>query len=582
VEGIRFPARAKEILKDIYGEEKAMEFIPEFAALVRSSKGESLSSGGWRGKPTEHDVMVITYPDQIRAEGIPPLSALSVFFEKNLKGLIRQVHILPFFPSSSDDGFAVIDYRAVDPALGSWDDIAGLSKHFGLMVDAVLNHASAKSAWFQAFLRSEEPYRGFFLEQQGPSDLSQVVRPRTSPLLHRFGSAPMQKTVWTTFSGDQVDLNYHNPRVLLEMTDLLLFYAAHGASILRLDAVAYLWKEVGTSCISLPQTHRIVQFLHAILEEAAPGVLLATETNVPHEENISYAGDGGNEAHLIYNFALPPLILHTFLTGDSHAFSRWVEGLSLPGRETAFLNFLASHDGIGLNAAREILQDEDLQRLIRTTLDRGGYLSLKKTSDGSTLPYELNINYFDALSDPFGGEAVDMQIRRFLCAHAILLCLAGVPAIYFHSLFGSRGWREGVRQTGRNRSINRQKLDWEVLERELADETGIRRRVFSGLAAMIRARGKTPAFDPYGEQKTVDCGSAVFCLLRSAPQTGEQVLCLQEISGRRQSLLLDVESILNAPAGKNTIELISGKRITCSRENPLLLDPYHVCWVAVR
>jgi glycosidase len=582
LDGSQTAAQIAEILQELYGGQVAESILDDFTALLDRRVEKKWTTRGSTGKPTERDVILITYPDQVRAEGFSPLSALADFCERHLQGLVRHLHILPFYPSSSDDGFAVTDYRDVDPALGSWEDILRLNMHFGLMMDAVLNHASAQSSWFQAFLRGENPYRNFFIERQDFSGLEQVVRPRTSPLLHHYGKAPGEKTVWTTFSEDQVDLNYHNPRVLLEVADLLLFYASRGASIIRLDAVAFLWKEPGTSCISLPQTHRIVQLLHAVLDSAAPGVLLATETNVPHAENVSYAGNGGNEAHLIYNFALPPLVLHAFLSGDSHTLTRWVGALSPLGRETAFLNFLASHDGIGLNAAREILSEGELQKIIRTTMDRGGYVSLKRTPDGATLPYELNINYFDALSDPFGDEPLERQIRRFLCAHAILLSLAGVPAIYFHSMFGSRGWRDGFQQTGRKRSINRQKTDRDALERDLADETGIRRRVFSGLSGLIRARMRSPAFDPYGTQRTVDVGDSVFALLRTHSATGERVLCLQEVSGKERSLALDAGSIFGPlPPDCTMSDLISGRRFSICRDSLISLEPYQALWLSL-
>jgi hypothetical protein len=578
----RTTARWKAILPKLYGESMTAAVFDEFAGRVESRHATTPPRIGRTEPLNQKDVILITYPDQVQVEGRPPLSVLSEFCEKYFAGIIRYLHILPFYPSSSDDGFSVLDYRAVDPALGTWDDISRLSRSFGLMVDAVLNHASVESAWFRGFLRDEPPYRDFFIERADPTGLEKVVRPRTSPLLHTLGAAPARKSVWTTFSDDQADLNYQNPRVLLEMADLLLFYASHGASIIRLDAAAYLWKQAGTTCVNLPQTHLIIQFLRAALEEAAPGVLLATETNVPHAENISYAGDGGNEANLVYNFALPPLVLHAFLTGDARILSKWVDGNAAPGRATAFLNFLASHDGIGLNAAREILGEEDLHNLIRATQDRGGYVSLHRTPDGAAEPYELNINYFDALSNPFGDEPLDLQIRRFLGAHAILLSLAGVPAIYFHSLFGSRGWRDGVQQTGRKRAVNRQKNDLAVLERELAPETGFRRQIFSGLAGLIRARAESTAFDPYGPQQIMMLGTGVFALLRTSLQTGEHVLCLQEVSGNPQSLNLDLRSFFDPSAReKGLIDLVSSRQHSFEPQNAFRLDPYQASWLTL-
>ncbi|MGZ6346695.1 MAG: sugar phosphorylase, partial [Anaerolineales bacterium] len=496
----------------IYGAELAAQVAPQFQDLVERFRLQiplptdiSLS---------ERDSILITYPDQVHETGKPFLQTLAEFCEANCKGMVSGIHILPFFPSSSDDGFSIIDSRTVDPALGSWQDIERIGRSFRLMFDCVINHSSVQGGWFQAFLRGDDRYRNYFLTVEGNPDLSMVVRPRTSPLLTEFRAASGSRRVWTTFSADQADLNFHYPYVLLEMTDILLSYAQHGAQFIRLDAVAYLWKEPGTTCINLPQTHAIVQLLRAVLDQVAPGVRLITETNVPHRDNLSYFGDGTNEAQLVYNFALPPLVLHTLRTGDSSILSTWASGLDLPSDRTTFFNFLASHDGIGLNPVRGILSSLDIEALVAQTLSHGGLISYKQNPDGSQSPYELNINYFDALSDPSGVEPLENQIARFMAAEAIMLSLRGVPAIYFHSLFGSRGWKEGIRLKQHNRAINREKLDRRVLERELGDPASLRSQVFDLHRRLLARRSASAAFHPHGLQKILDMGKGVFAVLR--------------------------------------------------------------------
>ncbi|MBM3858217.1 MAG: sugar phosphorylase [Verrucomicrobia bacterium] len=466
---------------------------------------------------TERDNLLITYGDHVTGPGQLPLQTLSEFLDQHTADIITGVHLLPHFPYSSDDGFSVIDYRQVNPALGTWSDVQRLGANRRLMLDAVINHISAQSAWFQAYRRGEPPYTGYFIEADPRADLSQVVRPRTSPVLTPVGN----RHVWTTFSADQIDLNYRNPDVLLEMLDILLFYVANGAQFLRLDAIAYLWKEIGTSCIHLPQTHRIVQLIRAVLALVAPGVMLITETNVPHRDNISYFGDGTNEAHLVYNFPLPPLTLHALRTGNAAALSRWAAGLP----DVTFFNFLASHDGIGLTPARGILTDSEIEALWRGQL----------VSHGSAGPYELNANYLDAI----GGTA-----DAFLCAQAIMLALRGLPGIYFHSLFGSRGWPEGVKQTGRYRTINRQKFTRAELERELADPGAERSRIFEGYRALLRRRAASPAFHPCAPQEVLDCGDAVFALRRTSLDGRQSVVCLHNVSGERQRVQVDRREVL--------------------------------------
>jgi len=544
-------------------------------------RGEGTGVGG---EVTQRDSILITYADQVRELGVSPLRTLAELCEKYLVGVVSGIHILPFYPWSSDDGFSVRDYRAVDPALGDWDDVARVGRRFRLMFDAVVNHVSAQSEWFRAFLRDDPPYRDYFIVVEGAPDLSRdlsrVVRPRALPLLTNFTTPSGEKSVWTTFSDDQIDLNYRNPEVLLEIIDVLLFYVTRGAEFMRLDAIAYLWKEIGTPCIHLPPTHRVIQLFRAVLDEVAPHVMLVTETNVPHADNISYFGDGDHEAQLVYNFALPPLTLHTFRAGNARVLSAWAASLTLPSARTTFFNFLASHDGIGLNPARGLLPQSDVDALGQQTLAHGGLVSYKHNPDGAQSPYELNINYFDALSNPDENEPVEMQVDRFIAAQAIMLSLVGVPGIYFHSLFGSRGWPEGVRQTGRHRTINRQKLDRTALESELADPASLRHQVFTRYAQLLKARASSPAFHPHGRQRVIDCGEAVFAVLRLSPDGGERVLCLHNVSGDAWRAEMAWENTFDSvPQGGNLTDLISGQRFHLPRGEGLYLRPYQVMWM---
>lgn len=517
----------------LYGMEKAAAIEPRLRELIQRYQGK-IPIPPDTGL-SEQDSMMITYGDQLRSPGQPHLKTLDHFCQAYLAGLISSIHILPFFPWSSDDGFAVKDYRKVDPSLGSWQDVEHLGHTFRLMFDGVINHISAQSDWFKSFLQGKPPYRDYFLTIQGNPGLSAVVRPRTLPLLTEFQTNEGPRKVWTTFSADQVDLDYHNPAVLLEIMDILLDYAHHGAQFIRLDAIAFLWKEVGTSCLHLPQTHAFIQLVRAVLEDAAPFVRIITETNVPHADNISYFGNGENEASLVYNFALPPLVLHTILTGDSSKLSEWATGLELPSDKTTFFNFLASHDGIGLNPARGILSTQEIESLVENAQAHGGLISYKTNPDGSQSPYEMNINYFDAVSDPSVNEPLDLQVNRFMASQAILLALRGVPGIYFHSLFGSRGWPEGVRISGQNRTINRQKLDLTTLTTELGDPSSLRSNVFSRYQELLTNRSETPAFHPNGGQQVQDYGKSIFALLRTSPDGSNSTLCLQNITSQPQS-----------------------------------------------
>ncbi|HSD83790.1 MAG TPA: sugar phosphorylase [Anaerolineae bacterium] len=516
---------------------------------------------------SERDAILITYGDQLREPDRAPLHTLAEFCTAHLRGVVSGIHLLPFYPYSSDDGFSVIDYRQVDPALGTWDDIAHLGQSFRLMFDGVINHLSAQSEWFRAFLRDDPRYRDYFIVVEGDPDLSQVVRPRALPLLTEFTTPSGAKKVWTTFSADQIDLNYANPNVLLDISDVLLSYVAQGAELIRLDAIAYLWKEIGTPCLHLPQTHRVIQLLRAVLDEVAPHVLLITETNVPHRDNLSYFGDGRNEAQLVYNFALPPLTLHTFRTGNAATLTQWAADLATPSRETTFFNFLASHDGIGLNPVRGILHAAEIDALVQQATAHGGRVSYKHNRDGSRGPYELNINYFDALSDPAGEEALSLQIDRFVAAHAIMLSLAGVPGIYFHSLFGSRGWPEGIALTGQKRTLNRQKFDRVEVERELLDPQARRHQVFARLKQLLHIRSASSAFHPQSAQQVPTLSDQVFAIERTSAT--EQVLCLHNVTSQPQAIQLKSE-------WQAATDLIATRQMT---GHPVRLAPYQVVWL---
>ncbi len=563
-----------ELLKSIYGDDLGPATERPLRELM-ARRAASLPRPAPTRKAlslTGRDALLITYADQVRDPGVAPLQSLTQFAVSHLKDVVSGIHLLPFYPWSSDDGFSVKDYFAIDSALGEWSDVRRLGGHFDLMFDAVFNHMSAEGDWFRRFLRDDPAWRDFFVTVQGSPDLTRVVRPRALPLLTEFQTASGPRKVWTTFSADQVDVNARNPQVLLALVEALLFYVEQGAKFIRLDAIAYLWKEIGTICIHLPETHRIIQLLRAVLDELAPDVMLITETNVPHADNLSYFGDGTNEAQLVYNFALPPLVLHSLAAGDASKLTRWAQSLTLPSDCVTFFNFLASHDGIGMNPARGILSDAEIEALVQRAQDHGGFVSYKHNPDGSRSPYELNINFFDALSNPSANEPLPTQINRFICAQAIMLSLAGVPGIYFHSLFGSRGDRASAEASGIPRRINRQKFERAALETELGTSSSRQAMVFALYKQLLQKRRAHPAFHPAAPQHVIECDARVFAVLRISRDGSNQVLCLHNVSNQTVSVRVD----LPKPSLERFRERgrVSGETINYT------LPPYDVCCIS--
>ena len=577
----------QELISFLYGQEQVNDLTSSLWQRIETFKHnypqfqENFSS---QQMLTQEDVILITYGDQFREPNRSPLYSLNEFLQSNLIDVISGVHILPFYPYSSDDGFSVIDYRQVAPELGTWQDIALLGENFNLMFDLVANHISAKSDWFQSFLAGKEPFTEYFPVFEPNIDLSQVVRPRATPLLSPFQTANGLRHVWTTFSVDQIDLDYSNPLVLLEVVDVLLFYVAQGAQIIRLDAIAFLWKIPGTSCIHLPQTHVVVKLFRAILDAVAPSVLLITETNVPHQENISYFGNylpefqRNDEAQLVYQFPLAPLILHTFLTGDSTHLTDWAEGLPelLPG--TTFFNFMASHDGIGVRPVEGLLDAKEIHNLVENTLANGGQVSYRSNPDSSQSAYELNITWFDALNDPSKPEQ-ELDIQRFLASQAIMLSFAGVPGIYVHSLLGSRNCVDCLTETGRARSINRERFLLAELEEELSDPHNLKSRVLTGYRQLLQIRKQQPDFHPATRQRILRLGSDVFGIQRMA-EDGSRVLSITNVTSRPVDLEIELSNSC-LPGNATWVDLLTGETLFGQTVLQIDLAPFQFRWLKV-
>ena len=574
----------KSILESIYGPdlgpvayERLTTVLKAFGLLARPA-GETPFS--------QADTVLITYGHTLTRHGERPLKSLHRFCNKHVAGIFSGIHILPFFPYSSDDGFSVIDFMQVQPELGDWNDIQAIGADFHLMVDLVANHISAQSPWFQAYLDQRVGYRELAIEIAPTADLSEVVRPRALPLLTPFDRRDGRRVyLWTTFSPDQVDLNYRSIEVLEAIVRVLLYYVSQGAELIRLDAIAYLWKQPGTACIHLPETHALVRLFRCILNLTAPHVKLVTETNVPHAENISYFGNGQNEAQMVYNFTLPPLLLHCLLSERSERFSEWVTTLSAPGPETTFFNFTASHDGIGVRPLEGILPRSEIVGLAERVRCNGGRVSEKQNTDGTTSTYELNTTYLDALRNSKSNPDTDpdyetaskpvsdddsLWITRFLASQAIAMALPGLPGVYIHSLLGTRNWQEGVRRTGRARTINRAVLNADDIERSLTDPRHWRSRIFYPYCHMLNIRIAQPAFDPTAETRVLNLGHRILAFQRRC--TGQTIYVLTNVSAQ------GIHTTLPGATGSAPwTDLLSGRAID---PGTIALSPYQSVWAA--
>ncbi len=555
------------VLENIYGKSKA-ELAENRINSVLTSFSKPVTAAKTVGF-SQADAVLITYGDTLNKEGEKPLPTLRRFMRDHLEGVFSGLHILPFYPFSSDDGFSVTDFFQVRPDLGSWQDIRDLGNEFRLMADLVVNHISAQSAWFKRYLAGESGFEDLPIAVDPETDLSSVTRPRSHPLLTAFERQSGERVhLWTTFSADQIDLNYTSLDVLDNMLRALLFYVSQGATIIRLDAIAYLWKQVGTSCVHLSQTHDMVRLFRCILDQVASEATLITETNVPHSENISYFGNGLDEAQMVYNFSLGPLLLHALSTGSARLLSKWCRDLSTPSDKTTFFNFTASHDGIGVRPLEGILDPSEIEQLIERMRKNGAHISMRRQTDGSDVPYEINITYFDALNDPELNPD-PFHIPRFLASQAVALVLPGVPAVYIHSLLGSRNWTEGVSMTGRARSINREQLFYDAVAAEIGDPESERARIFRSYRHMIQVRTHQPAFHPHADLQVLQLDDRIFGLRRRA--LGQTVFALANMSADHLIINLRVQTVTS-----ELRDLLSGRRVSA---NTVHMGPYEVVWL---
>lgn len=570
--------RLGELVRQIYPDRDAGALVADILEAFwpdgthRRKRARVPSNGLW----SERDAVLITYGDTIRDGRHKPLDLLEDFLARQMLGVVNGVHILPFFPFSSDDGFAVTDYRAVNSQLGDWTDISRIASKFHLMSDLVLNHVSSQGAWFNAYRQGKPPYDRFFFEADPADDLSQVVRPRTTPLLQEIETRDGPRHVWCTFSHDQIDLDFRNPEVLLEMLRIIRLHIENGVRILRLDAVAFLWKEAGTTCIHLPQTHAIVQLLRLLCDYAVETVVLLTETNVPRTENLSYFGNR-NEAHAVYNFPLPPLILHAMQSGSARYLHRWQSAMPPAQLGCAYLNFTASHDGIGMRPAEGVLPPEEKDRMIDTAREAGALVSMRALPDGTESPYELNCSLFDAMRRTFRGED-DHHLERFLCSQTIPMSLEGIPAFYIHSFLATPSDYEAVERRGMNRAINRHRWHYPDLLDRLADPGSDQSRVMKGLSNRLRIRSRQAAFHPNATQFTLRMDERLFGIWRQSLDRNQSIFAIHNVSS---------DTVMVSPTEINLIEddrwidLLSGDEIVAARPE-IPFAPYQCRWITNR
>ena len=567
----KFESRIIENLTDIYSYILTPKEIDKLALKIKSLIYKSPVKK--KSSLTQNDIILITYANTITQKNNKPFLILRKFLKNYIKNSFSTIHILPFFPSSSDGGFSIIDYFKIDQRNGSWNDIRALSKNYKIMADVVLNHGSRKSKWFNNFLNSKGEGKDFYFYLNKNHNLNHVTRARSHKLLQKVKTKEGTKYLWCTFSHDQIDFDYKNPKVLIMFLKIISFIMHQGVSIFRLDAVAFLWKRIESNCVNLDQTHAVIRLIRTFLEKSSPNCMIVTETNLPFHENLSYFGNA-DEAHLIYNFSLAPLIINTLIKGDSSAFRRWSMGMPPAKVDNSFINFLASHDGIGIRPLEGILSTNDIQILLNTLRKFGSKFTYRKLNN-KKVAYEANITLIDALSGTIKGKD-KLAVHRFLCAHALLLSYEGTPAIYIHSLLATKNDYQLLKKTKIKRSINRHVYNYEVLKNKLDDHDSMTRFIFFSLLKLINIRRKQKAFHPNATQYTLNLGNSLFAVWRQSTDKKQSIFAISSVVNKKMYLDLETINLINT---ETWYDLISEEYVNLKKKK-ILFMPYQSMWIS--
>ena len=487
---------------------------------------------------SEKTSLIICYGDSIYSNKKKSIKVFKTFFQKKLEKYFNTIHFLPFYPSSSDSGFSVKDHYKIDNKLGNWSDIKKISKSNDIMADMVINHSSARGLWFRNFLKSKKPGKDYFLTVDSKFDTSKVIRPRDHKLLKVINIFNKKEYLWRTFSEDQIDLDFKNPSVLLRFIKIMIYLIQNGVTVLRLDAIAYLWKENSTKCINLKQTHQIIKLLRIICSYLNVETTIVTETNLPEKENLSYFGKN-DEANWIYNFSLPPLLIHAFLFENSSYLNQWSRKLPITKNGNNYLNFISSHDGIGIRPTEGIFSKKILNDFLKRLKKNGSKFSYRKVKNKSKKVYEANITVFNALKKTDYDSKGKFLLERYVSAHSIMISFEGIPAIYFNSLFGKSNDEAKYIITGNNRDVNRYKWNYKNISKKLSNKNSKQSIFFKKISKLLSIRRKQKAFHPNASRHNINLGSKIFSFKRISINKEQTIICITNLSSKIQGARLN-------------------------------------------
>ena len=521
-------------------------------------------------KISEKTSLVISYGNSVTDGNRKSLKVFYDFYKKYLRKSFDTIHFLPFYPSSSDSGFAVKDHYKIDPRLGTWSDVRRISQISNVMGDLVINHSSARGLWFSNFLKNKSPGKGYFFAVDKNFKSANVIRPREHRLLKKINLMDQEKYLWRTFSPDQIDLNFKNPKVLMRFIKIILNLINHGIRIFRLDAIAYLWKESGTKCINHYNTHNIIKLIRAICSLLSKKCIIITETNLPEKENLSYFGKN-DEANWVYNFSLSPLLVYSLLFEDSKKITKWSKNFPSAKKNNNYLNFIASHDGIGMRPIEGILDNNTKKKFFQRLKKNGGEFSFRKILGKGKNVYEANITLFNAFKKSNIDKNGKFGFERYFAAHSIMMSFEGVPAIYFNSIFGNSNDNSKYIISGNKRDLNRYRWNSLKLENHLKDKKSKQNKYYVNMINLLEIRNKQKAFHPNAQRITLDLGSRVFAFKRTSLDRKQTITCITNMTSNVQLLNINGKVMY----GKN---LLNKKLVVINKK--LQLQPFQTVWIS--
>jgi len=568
-----------KLLKTIYSNNttEEIDYISNQLLQILDDFLEKSAYEEIRGKErwNESHSVLITYADSIYKNGEATLITLNGLLSKHFGSLSKVVHILPFLKSTSDGGFAVSSYDYLEEKFGGWDDLKNISKNHDLMADLVLNHVSSSHPWVQQFIKTQEPGISNVFSPKQNLDWSNVVRPRSSSLFSQINTEDGPKQVWTTFGPDQIDLNWHNPKITIEFLNLIINYLSYGIKWFRLDAVGFIWKESGTTCLHLPKAHSIVKLLRVLLNNLLDEGVLITETNVPQKENLSYLITE-DEAHMAYNFPLPPLLLEAIITSRADILNSWIFDWPILPEDTTLFNFTASHDGVGLRALEGLMNEQRIKELLINCEKRGGLVSHRRLSNGDDKPYELNISWWSAMEDS-SRDVKRFQYERFILSQLFVMALKGVPAFYLPALLASENDIKSFSMTGQRRDLNREKFKSENLLAALNNPESNANKNLKYLRNAMDVRSELKQFHPCSEMKCLSKGRSDIVVIKRS-KGPESVFAIHNMTENKINYQLNDNDLPKINDNDfNTYDFLTSTKYNYKN---ISLDPFQVIWLS--